>query len=213
MADQLRVDEHVERVFAAESEVMIPTDPVGLHAAMKQLLDLAVLALACDLTRVVTIQYGSSTDLNFAGFEIPDGVGTWDDHAISHKATNSHHATDLDSLSRDEANRIARVRAVHAARFKVRRFAYLLNSLKESPAEPGTLLDDSLVLYTSDIADGETHSTFGVPVLLAGGGLGGGQSLSADGAPTGSLHASIISRFRIDAPAYGDPVGTPIAGI
>ena len=52
--------------------------------------------------------------------------------------------------------------------------------------------------------------------MMAGGVGGfetGGRAVSADDAPTGALHASILNRFGIETAEYGDPPAGPIAGL
>jgi len=172
--------------------------------------------MACDLTRVVTLQYSDSWGVNYSGYTIGSGkeaLGTWSDHFISHKLDDTDRATDLDGLDRAEAQRIADARVVATSRFKVRRFAYLVNALKNVKTPTGTLLDESLVMYVSENGDGDSHARKNMPVLLAGhaGGFKTGRSVAASNQVTGSLHASIIQRFGFEAATYGSPAGKPIA--
>ena len=45
------------------------------------------------------------------------------------------------------------------------------------------------------------------------GGFETGRSIDATNKVTGALHASILERFGVDASSYGNPMGSPIAGI
>ena len=38
-------------------------------------------------------------------------------------------------------------------------------------------------------------------------------AIAANGKNTGALHASILNRFGMDVSSYGNPMGSPIAGI
>src|SRR5690606_3691425 len=186
------------------------------HTKTKQFIDLAVLAMACDLTRVVTIQYSDSWGVHYADYTLGQGmesVGDWSDHFLSHKLDDQDRATDLDGLARADAQRIADARLVATSRFKVRRFAYLVNSLKRATTANGTLLDESLVLYVSENGDGDSHSRKNMPILLAGhaGGFETGRAVAATDKPTGALHASIIRRYGLEVDRYGSPAGAPIA--
>jgi hypothetical protein len=51
--------------------------------------------------------------------------------------------------------------------------------------------------------------------LLAGhaGGFQTGRALAAANQNTGALHASIIKRFGLEIGSYGNPAGSPIAGL
>lgn len=56
--------------------------------------------------------------------------------------------------------------------------AYFLGKLKSTPdAGGGTLLENSLVLFSSEIEDGNSHNHHNLPVLLAG---SGGGAVSPD---------------------------------
>jgi hypothetical protein len=167
---------------------------------------------------VVTLQYSDSWGVNYSDYSIGSGTESlkdWSDHFISHKLDDTDRATDLDGLARDEAMRIANIRVVNTSRFKVRRFAYLVNALKSVATPNGTLLDESLVLYASENGDGDSHQRKRMPTLIAGhaGGFETGRCVSATNQVTGALHASIISRFGMPVDTYGDPGGKPIAGL
>jgi hypothetical protein len=227
--DKARVDQYFQAVSELEkqfgtappSTCMAPTAPASggnWHSKTKQLIDLAVLAMACDLTRVATIQYSDSWGVNYGDYQLGTGTescGTWSDHFISHKLDDTDRATDLDGLNRAEAQRIADARVVQTSRFKVRRFAYLVNALKRVATPTGTLLDECLALYTSENGDGDSHARKNMPILLAGhaGGFRTGRAVDAANKPTGALHASIIKYYGVDAPSYGNPAGGPIADL
>jgi hypothetical protein len=223
--DRQRVDQYLESVFELEMQLAsssagcaIPETPESrpdLHTRIKQFRDLAIVALQCDLTRVVALQYSNSWDVNFGKYELTDGVSDWSDHFISHKLDDTDRATDLDGLDRDEAMAIANARVVATSRFKMRRFANLVNALREAPSATGTLLDESLALFCSENGDGDSHSRFNIPIVLAGGvgGFQGGRVVSADSEPTGALHASILNYFGIETDSYGDPGAGPIPGL
>lgn len=227
MADRQRLDQYLQAVSELEKQLgsgagaatctvpAAPTSGGNWHSDAKKFIDLLVLAMACDLTRVGTVQYSDSWGVNYADYSIGTGreaLGTWSDHFISHKLDDTDRAKDLDGLDRNEAMRIANARVVLTSRFKVRRFAYLVDALKAVKTPTGSLLDESLVLYASENGDGDSHARTNMPVMLAGhvGGFKTGRVLAAQGQPTGALHASIIEKFGFEAAKYGDPVGSPL---
>jgi hypothetical protein len=231
-ADQLRLAQYLNSVSELEKQVSAPAGGAGCtppttapaaggnwHTKSKQFIDLLVLAMACDLTRVITLQYSDSWGVDYQDYPMTlsgkESLGKWSDHFISHKLDDTDRATDLDGLDRTEAQRIADLRVVATSRFKVRRFAYLVSSLKNVVTPTGTLLDESLVMYCSENGDGDSHARKNMPVLLAGhaGGFETGRAVKADGQNTGALHASILTRFGFETPSYGSPSGKPIAGI
>jgi len=228
-ADKARLDQYLTSVSELEGQIKampsvgctVPTAPAkggNWHSKAKLFIDLAVTAMACDLTRVVTLQYSDSWGVNYSDYTIGTGkeaLGDWSDHFISHKLDDNDRATDLDGLDRTEAMNIANARVVSTSRFKVRRFAYLVNALKSVATPTGTLLDEALVLYASENGDGDSHARTRMPTLIAGhaGGFETGRAVNADKKTTGALHASLISRYGLDVTSYGSPAGTPIAGL
>jgi hypothetical protein len=225
--DRQRLDHYLTSISELETQInampasscMTPAQPAtggDWHSKSKAFIDLAVLAMACDLTRVVLLQYSDSWGVNYSDYSIGTGtesLGTWSDHFISHKLDDTDRATDLDGLDRTEAMRIANVRVVNTSRFKVRRFAYLVNALKSVATAEGTLLDECLVLYASENGDGDSHARKRMPTLIAGhaGGFTTGRTLAAPNQTTGALHASLIKRFGMPIETYGTGGGTPIA--
>jgi hypothetical protein len=224
-SDRERLDQYLQSVFELERQLSstpaagcsvpeLPAESNDLHGRFFQMSQLGLLAMQCDLTRVLVLQYSNSWDLEFSKYELGDGVGDWSDHFISHKLGDKDRATDLDALPAEEALAIANARVVQTSRFKARRFANLINALKAAPSGDGSLFDESLVLHTSENGDGDSHSRYNVPIMLSGAlnGFERGRSISADGAPTGALHASILNHFGIETPRYGDPEAEPLAG-
>jgi hypothetical protein len=225
-ADRARVDQHLQSIFELEQQLQsvgvnactapaLESGGSDMHTRFKHMIDLGVLAMSCGLTRVLVLQYSNSWDLDFGKYALTDGVGDWSDHFISHKLGDRDRATDLDGLPSEEAMRIANARVVQTSRFKVRRFGYLLDRMKAATTATGTLLDESLVLYTSENGDGDSHGRYNIPYMLAGhlGGFETGRAVNAGGEPTGALHASILNYFQIDTQEHGDPAAGPISGL
>lgn len=225
-ADQARVEQHLQAVFELEKQLRtglgagcnVPAAPAtssDMHTKMKQMMDLGVLALSCDMTRVLVLQYSNSWALDFKKYELSDGVADWSDHFISHKLGDRDRATDLDGLPADQAKAIADARVLQTSRFKVRRFSNLVSQLKASSSASGTLLDESLVLYTSENGDGDSHGRKNMPIMLAGraGGFEPGRRVEAAGKPTGALHGSLLNYLGVETAEYGDPISAPIAGL
>jgi hypothetical protein len=225
-ADQQRVEQHLQSVFELEKQLQtglvpgctVPEAPGAapdMHTKMKQMVDLGVLALSCDLTRVLVLQYSNSWALDFKKYSLSDGVADWSDHFISHKLGDRDRATDLDSLPADQAKAIADARVLQTSRFKVRRFTNLINQLKATSSGSGSLLDESLVLYTSENGDGDSHGRKNMPIMLAGhaGGFETGRRVEAANKPTGALHGSILNYLGVETAEYGDPISAPIVGL
>jgi hypothetical protein len=234
-ADRLRLEEYLESVRALEQQIQV--DPIvcdnsaigslnglDLHSTAKAYMDMAVLAFSCDLTRVATLQYSTSYSLNYgtytAGSSTPDATGrvgltALNDHLVSHKVGDVDRVMDLDALSAAAALQLANDRVILASRFKVRRFCYIVNKLKNTTTPTGNLLDDSLVLYCSENGNGDNHSRVEMPVLLAGraGGFQPGRIVDAANQQTQGLHCAILNRFGFELDTYGNPAARPIAGL
>ena len=110
--------------------------------------DLITAALACDVTRVVGMQWGVSNRQYIAG-EVSD-----DQHSAVHSG----------EWGKDKV--------IKAEAYLCAWFAKLVNSLASmpDPLDPGhTLLDNTLILWTRDIGDGPSHMQYSMPYVLAGG--------------------------------------------
>jgi hypothetical protein len=112
-------------------------------------MDLAVMALACGSTNVVSLMWShpvSPTHL------VDTGVST-----ANHDA--SHYGTADSQVAKD---------FVTLKRWFMDRFVYLIQKLASTPDEGGTLLDNTLVLLCSELGDSNLHDHDSVPFVLAG---------------------------------------------
>jgi hypothetical protein len=98
---------------------------------------------------------------------------------------------------------------VHAITLQlVTELAYLIATLDAVPEGDGTLLDNCVVLGTTEVSLGQTHQIDEIPVVLAGGGCGalriGTHWRSYTGDNSSSLMLSILRAMDILAPSFGD---------
>ena len=103
-------------------------------------MELAVTALACDITRVATIQMSHT---------VAPTVFTWCG------LSEGHH-----SLSHiDDANQTGIDHYVQAEQWYSEQFLALIESLKATPNPEGdgTLFDDTLVVWAQELGDGRMH--------------------------------------------------------
>lgn len=115
-------------------------------------IDNTVRALACDLTRVATIQFGAG--LGALSFDVMGKSGSW--HGTSH----------LDSGDRNTGIQLLTEMNTYIAH----RFAYLLKRMDEYEEANGkTLLDNSIVLWVNEMGKGDSHNHDDVPIIMAGG--------------------------------------------
>lgn len=197
--DALRLDEYLTGL--RELEVLIqaladavcePVDAPGLgllyEAHFDAMIGLMVTALSCDLTRVITFQQGiagSNAVYDFLGIS---GAH----HEIS------HHAGD--------PALIEQLRVI--GQWEVGRFASLVQRLAaETTADGGRLLDDTLALFGSEIADGNAHAHVAMPVLLAGAGGGahtpGQHIVYGAEEPVADLYVAMLDAVGVSVPSFG----------
>jgi hypothetical protein len=173
--DQAKVDELFtgirsleQEIDATVSEQCIPPErpPSGLHNQPRAggpqfeqqvdlMHDLMVIALQCDITRVITfMQSDALSDRNLSFVEGVGGVtDTTGDHDIS------HHAGDAAQMSQHRA-------AVLWKMGKISQFIRKMKTTTDFDGQP--LLSNSLVWVSSEIADGNAHDHRDKPILLAG---------------------------------------------
>jgi hypothetical protein len=113
---------------------------------------LAVLALRCDLTRVVVLSMGpSSSRLTYPFLE----MGNTDDHYFSH-------------LQQDPSNRATQLEWNRLARWRFSEFAHLVERLKTPDGTGSALIDETLVVCGSELANGAGHTADMLPIVVAG---------------------------------------------
>lgn len=157
---------------------------------LRLLMDLLVLALKTDSTRIATLMFANEgSDRAYRQLEVNDGH-----HSLS------HHGRD--------ARKVEQIRKIN--RFHAEQLSYLLQKMESERAGSGSLLDQCMLVYGSGISDGDRHNHDDLPVLLCGGGGGlrPGQHLSVDPAtPMNNLHLSLLDRMGVRVPALGDGTG------
>ena len=96
--------------------------------------------------------------------------------------------------------------------FHVQQFAYLLNRMKAIDEGGQSLLDNSLLMFCSNLFDGDNHQADEMPILLAGGGAGSLQTgrvldyldRGDDNRRACSLYLSLMDRMGVQLPRFGD---------
>ena len=166
----------------------IPRD-LGTH--MQLMYEIMVLAFQTDSTRIITLMLGDAgSNRSYPMVDVHDGH-----HELSHHKHNQ-----------DKVSKLARI-----DRYLVTEFGRFLDRLKSIDEADGTLLDNSMVLYGSAIADGNRHSHHDLPILLAG--KGGGTIRSgryvrhANETPLNNLFLSMLDRMGAGTDQLGDSTG------
>lgn len=156
---------------------------------VRLMLDLMVLGFWTDSTRVSTFMFGNEvTGRNFSFLPGVDGGH----HQIS------HHENDKKKMEQYK-----QINIWHTAQY-----AYMLEKMKAIKEGNGTLLDNSLVLLGAGMRDGNAHSPFNLPLVLAGkagGVLPTGRHLAYDAnTPLCSLYHGILTAMEIPIVSFGD---------
>jgi len=162
--------------------------PEDLRDHARLMCDIIAIAFQTDKTRVASLILARDLSALYYPFlEVREG----------------HHAASHNNLS-DGYERIAR--------FHLSQLAYLATKLDSMPEGNGTVLDNSCLMFLSNMWAGRKHDNFRLPLVLAGG-LGGtletGRTLSyldagVDNRKMCSLYLSIMDRMGIKLDRFGD---------
>jgi hypothetical protein len=161
-----------------------PMATTDFPAVGKLQIDLLVMALACDRTRVATFLWEEAADNR---------------HTFTWIGVNDQHHTGIHNGHLDNVEKMLT--------WFSEQHAYLLAKMKSVPEGSGTLLDNSLVFFASEQSNGATHGTTNMPYLLAGnagGVLKTGRWLRFTGNPPHSnLLVSILNMMGNPATTFG----------
>jgi hypothetical protein len=172
-----------------------------IPAIAKLQMDLLVMALACDLTRVGTIQFGragATHRFNWLGPEfatdpaLPATDGATGFHALAHK----------------EADPRCRAKLVKIHRWYAEQLAYLLERLAAVPEAGGTMLDNTVVVWFNELGTGGDHGHERTPWVIAGNArqyFKTGQVASFPKQPHNRLLLTLCHAMGVDDASFGDP--------
>lgn len=157
------------------------------HARL--MLDMMVLAFRMNMTRVSTFMFDNGGCTGNFSF-LPGVTEEW--HAASHHRDRPEIKRQYEAINR----------------WHVAQLAYLLAKMDEIQEGDGTLLDHSMVLMGSGLADGNKHTASNLPLILAGGGGGTLQTGRAvtypEHTPLARLFVSIAARMGVPLQSFAD---------
>jgi hypothetical protein len=163
--------------------------PLNKDEHMRLMLDVMVLALQTDTTRVATFM--SAHGFSRQNFTFLDGVKN-DHHGMSHHKNQEALVKEYTTVSRWYAQQVQ----------------YLLTKMRGIDEGNGSLLDNSIVLYGSEMKDGNGHIKEDLPLVLIGKGQGRvktGQHLALDkGTPLANLHLTVAQQFGAEIPSFNN---------
>jgi hypothetical protein len=95
--------------------------------------------------------------------------------------------------------------------FNTQMFAGFVKKLQQMPNGDGSMLDQSIVLFGSNMSNSNMHDHFPLPTAVLGGACGklkGNQHLRyADHTPIANLHFALLNKAGIATQALGDSTG------
>jgi len=207
--DRARLDRYLQNVEEIERRIKavearntsgetreLPAAPAGVPDSYSEhvrlMFDVQVLALEADLTRVISFKTGRDADSRV----FAESGSSQPFHPASH-----HGGTEARVL---EFNKICK--------YRTGQMAYLLEKLKTTMDGDKSLLDKSMVIWGSPMADSNLHNHRRAPLALFGkanGQLQGGLHLkAADGTPMANAMLSALHALGMDdVKTFGDSTG------
>lgn len=165
--------------------------------------DVATMSLSCGVSRVVTMAW---PELDFS--DITEGAPPQDGasgiHAMAHRSVNS---------GDDQAQRIL---TRHYA-YYLSQIAELADRLDAVPDENGTLLDNTMIVFGTDISDGNHgwgHGVWAFVVVGGGNFLNAGRYYNEPGTPHNKAWVSIANAMGVNTNTIGNSTwqGTNLTG-
>jgi len=206
-SDRNRVEEYLDTVREVERrvqksqqqtvetplpELQRPTSvPEEWEDHVKLMIDLQVLALQADLTRIISFQLArEASTRTYPQIGVPEPH-----HPVS------HHANDPEMLAK-----LAKINQYH-----VSLFGYLLDKLNSTPDVNGSLLDNTTYLLGSGMGNPDIHDHSNLPIVVATGRnspIQGGRHIKyADQTPLANLHLTLMDSMGVHLENFADNSG------
>jgi len=191
--DVREIERRIEKVGQQLSpDLKVPPAPTAIprdfEEHIKLMYDLWVLAWQADITRITTLLMAKElSNTSYPRSGIRDAF-----HILSHH-----------SNQKENMDKFAVLNQYH-----VGVLTHLLGKLKNTPDGDGSLLDHSVVIYGSAMADANQHNHDPLPVILAGGGSGrvkGGRHIrNPKNTTMSNFLLAILGKLNIEADHFGD---------
>jgi hypothetical protein len=208
-ADRIRLDRYLDNVNEIERRIKavetrnlsgetreLPDAPAGVPDSfsehMKLMFDLQVLALQADMTRVISFKTGRDAQNRV----FPESGSMSAFHPASHHGGAEARVLDFNKI----------------CKYRTSQLAYFLERMKATTDGDGSLLDKTMIIFGSPMADSNLHSHRRCPLVLFGkanGHLAGGSHLKAeDGTPMANVMLTLMHRLGMDdLKTFGDSTG------
>ena len=175
----------------------MPEAPAGVPDSFSEhvavMFDIQALAFAADITRVFSFKMGRDGSAR----TYPESGTDKPFHPASHHGGNKKGVSDFQMINK----------------YHVAQLPYFLNKLKSLQENEGNLLDKTMIIYGSPMADSNLHSHRRCPLIVLGhadGRLGGNMHIKApDGTPMANAMLSMMHTLGVnDLNKLGDSTGT-----
>jgi len=207
-ADRNRIDGYLDTVREIERRIQmverrnnsgeareLPGAPAGVPDSfsehMKLMFDLQVLAMETDLTRVISFKTGRDADNRV----FPESGSNRPFHPSSHHGNNQERILEFNKI----------------CQYRVSMLPYFIEKLKNTKDGDASLLDKTMVLWGSPMADANIHNHRRCPLMLFGhanGHLKGNLHLKApDGTPMANVMLKLLHTLGVDMESFGDSTG------
>lgn len=181
-----------ESQIRANPDLEIPEAPAGIPFVYEEhvdlMFDLLALAYQADITRIFTFMMAREV----SNRTYPQ-VGV----------TEGHHATSHHQNRADKMANCAKIQSYHVSLF--RRF---LDRLDAIPDGDGSVLDNTLLLYGSNMSNSNAHDHYPLPNVVVGGARGrmaGGQHIKEpDHTPMTNLLLTMLHKADVPMEKLGD---------
>jgi hypothetical protein len=208
-SDARRMEQYLENVREIERRIQriearnasgepreLPGAPAGVPDSweehVKLMFDLQVIAFEADMTRVFSFKTGRDASARvYPESGVANGF-----HPASHHGNNPRRVTEFYQLNK----------------YHISVLPYFLEKLRTTTGADTPLLDKTLIVYGSPMADGNTHNHRRCPLILLGGAngqLAGNVHLKApDGTPMANVMLSLLDSLGVeDVNSFGDSTG------
>jgi hypothetical protein len=213
-SDRRTVNQYTDEIREIERRIQLAAKASGINPSLlepagvpeqfddhiKLQYDLTALAFRADITRVATLL--GARDLTGRSYPFPKGPLFPNGGTSVGFHGGSHH--------QDDPNQIRRYADLN--RYHVSTMAYFAEKLKEIPDGDGTMLDNSLILYGTNMGNSNQHQHYDVPHLLvggAGGRLKGNRHIAYERktVTTGNLLLNVLDMYGVHKDKQGDSTG------
>ncbi len=173
-----------------ELEPGVREDNDNMPQISRMQIELMVDSFVNDFTRIATLQYTNSVGgARMKWLGIDEGH-----HALSHE----------DDKNEDAQDKLTRIN-----KWFCEQLAYLTKRLAETPEPggPGSLLDNTLIVWTNELGKGNSHTLDNIPFVLVGGGLDFrmGRSIRYKKEPHNRLLITLAHGFGHRLETFGNP--------